>query len=65
MPVCVLTCITGARHFGDLDDPKSELSRLIRENDGWILLEELGTKPSVYYTGHLPLAKEKALELLL
>ena len=48
-PTCVNSCITKARYFGDLDDPNSEVSRLIRERGGFRLLEELGTDPSVYY----------------
>ena len=48
-PTCVNSCIAKARYFGDLDDPDSEVSRLIRERGGFRLLEELGTDPSVYY----------------
>lgn len=63
-PACVLTCLTAARHYGDLDDPHSEVSRLIREKSGWTILEELGTGPSVYYIGRIPLPQEKIWELL-
>ncbi len=48
-PACVGTCIARARYFGDLDDPDSEVSQLIRRKHGYRLLEELDNSPSVYY----------------
>ncbi len=48
-PACVHVCPTEARHFGNLDDPDSEVSKLIRSKHGFQLHEELETDPSVYY----------------
>ena len=38
-------CPTGARHFGDLGDPDSDVSQLVAERGGYDLLPEMGYKP--------------------
>ena len=37
------------RIFGDLNDPDSRVNNLIRDREGELLLEPLGTRPSVTY----------------
>ncbi|MFL5334927.1 MAG: 4Fe-4S dicluster domain-containing protein [Geminicoccaceae bacterium] len=44
-PACVLACPTRARHFGDLGDPDSEVSRLVATRGGIDLLPKLGYGP--------------------
>lgn len=48
-PACVVACPVGARAFGDLSDPESKVSQLIRENSYCRLRDDLGTEPRVYY----------------
>lgn len=53
-PACVDVCPAFALHFGNLDDPNSNVSKLIREKPAFRLLEELGAEPRVYYVGGKP-----------
>ena len=56
-PACVLACPTTARIFGDVHDPDSEVSIMIREQGGYQLQPEWGTNPAYHY---LPRRKIKS-----
>ena len=48
-PACVMACPTGARLFGDVKDPDSDVSRAIRERGGYPLMPEWDTQPANHY----------------
>jgi Fe-S-cluster-containing dehydrogenase component/DMSO reductase anchor subunit len=48
-PACVNSCIADALHFGDADDPNSNVSRLLREQSSFRMHAELGTNPGFHY----------------
>ena len=48
-PACVAVCPTRCMYFGDLDDPQSEVSRLLASRKHRSLLAEAGTGPRIFY----------------
>jgi len=48
-PACVETCPTKVRVFGDLDDPQSEVSQLLRTRPTEVKKAEAGTHPNLHY----------------
>ncbi|HEX7507735.1 MAG TPA: 4Fe-4S dicluster domain-containing protein, partial [Polyangia bacterium] len=53
VPACGAACPASAIVFGDIGDPDSEVSKLSRNNRGFHVLEELGTKPAITYLAAL------------
>lgn len=49
MPACLEACPTGARVFGNILDPNSEIRWILENKRVFVLKEELGTKPRFYY----------------
>ncbi len=49
MPACVEICPTGARKFGNVLDPLSEVSQILRTKRVFVLKEEVGTLPRFFY----------------
>jgi len=60
VPACVRACPANARHYGDLADPDSDVSKLVAERGGIDLMPEQGTKPVNKY---LPPRPKADLEL--
>ena len=48
-PACVAVCPTHCMHFGDLDDPNSEISALLASRAHHAVLPEAGTRPRIFY----------------
>ena len=49
LPACLEACPTGARVFGDLNDPDSDINWILKNKNVFVLKEELGTQPSFFY----------------
>ncbi|MCC7373997.1 MAG: 4Fe-4S dicluster domain-containing protein [Verrucomicrobiales bacterium] len=48
-PACLEVCPTGARVFGNLLDPNSEINYILNNKRVYILKEDVGTQPRFYY----------------
>lgn len=53
-PACVKVCCAKARFFGDIDDPGSDVSKVLKEagNDNVHAMPDVGNHPSVRYILH-------------
>jgi Fe-S-cluster-containing dehydrogenase component len=48
-PACLEVCPTGARVFGNMLDPDSEINYILNNKRVYILKEDVGTQPRFYY----------------
>jgi Fe-S-cluster-containing dehydrogenase component len=58
-PACVNACPTRARHFGDLADPDSDISKLVDARGGVDLMAEMGYRPTNKYLPPRPKVTER------
>ncbi len=49
MPACLEVCPTGSRKFGNVLDPQSEVSYILREKRVFVLKQDVGTLPRFFY----------------
>ncbi len=49
MPACLEVCPTGARHFGNVLDPNSDVRKILETKRVFVLKEEVGTLPRFFY----------------
>ena len=56
---CSKACSTGAMQFGDMNDKDSHVRSLYGSKRRYVLLEEIGTKPNVFYHAKIRNRDEK------
>ncbi|MEE8174585.1 MAG: 4Fe-4S dicluster domain-containing protein [Dehalococcoidia bacterium] len=61
LPACVANCPVRALIFGDLNDPRSQISEILGKKRSFRLLEELDTRPRVFYLGRPPAGEQAKL----
>jgi len=49
MPRCLEVCPVGARNFGNLLDPNSQVSQILRKKQVFVLKQDAGTLPRFFY----------------
>lgn len=49
LPACVEVCPTGSRKFGNVLDPESEVSYILKHKRVFVLKEDVGTLPRFFY----------------
>lgn len=46
---CAMVCPTKCIHFGDIDDPESEISKILQNREHKTLIPEAGTEPQHFF----------------
>jgi molybdopterin-containing oxidoreductase family iron-sulfur binding subunit len=49
LPACVEACPAQSRTFGDVEDPESEISKILEKDEAISVGDDPNTEPSVYY----------------
>jgi molybdopterin-containing oxidoreductase family iron-sulfur binding subunit len=49
MPACLEVCPVGARKFGNVLDPESEVAAVLKTKHVFVLKQEVGTLPRFFY----------------
>ena len=49
LPACVSVCPTHCMYFGDLDDPNSDVSKLLQSRIWHVNIPDAGTQPNIFY----------------
>jgi len=49
LPACLEVCPTGSRKFGNILDPESDVSQILKSKRVFVLKEEVGTIPRFFY----------------
>ncbi|MBI4879179.1 MAG: 4Fe-4S dicluster domain-containing protein [Planctomycetes bacterium] len=49
LPACVEVCPVGARKFGNVLDPESEVAQILKTKHVYVLKQEVGTLPRFFY----------------
>ena len=49
MPACLEVCPVGARKFGNVLDPESEVAQILSTKRVFVLKEDVGTLPRFFY----------------
>jgi Fe-S-cluster-containing dehydrogenase component len=65
IPACAEACPTEAISFGNVRDPNSKVSKLVKSPFAFRLLEKYGTEPSVYYITRQDWVKQEAERYLI